>query len=110
MKEILDINEIGSIVLKHKPGPVNKLTSTNYPDKVVFQCGCGIMHRVNDSSLKIFAISPLVKFYFVCNKNFVSLVKVSGFFSQKASTIATFKKKLFKEYFERLGLDVGDRL
>jgi hypothetical protein len=110
MKEILDINEIASIIIEHKPGPVNKLTSTNYPDKVDFQCGCGKIHRVNDGSLKIFAISPIVKFYFVCNNNFVSLVKVSGFFSQKANTIATFKKKLFKEYFESIGLDVGDRL
>jgi len=110
MKEITDKYELNAIIVKDKPGPINKLTSTNYPDKVKFECGCGETHRVNDSSLKIFAIALVVKFYFVCKNDYVTLVKVSGFFSQKATTIATFKKKLFKEYFESLGLDVGDRL
>ena len=31
----------------------NKLTSTKYPNKVAFDCGCGEIHTVNDPSLII---------------------------------------------------------
>jgi hypothetical protein len=110
MVEIVDKNTLNDLIVAHKPGPVNKLTSTNYPDKVQYECGCGKIHKVNDKSLKIFAISPIVKFYFVCKNNYVSLVKVSGFFSQKATMLGTFKKKLLKDHLTDLGISTEGRL
>jgi hypothetical protein len=41
MVEIKDKNTLNDLIVAHKPGPVNKLTSTNYPDKVQYECGCG---------------------------------------------------------------------
>lgn len=110
MIEITDKNILNDLITTHKPGPVNKLTSTNYPDKVQYECGCGKIHKVNDKSLKIFAISPIVKFYFICEKNYVSLVKISGFFSQKTTLLGTFKKQLLKDHLNDLGISVEGRL
>lgn len=73
------------------------LTSTNYPNKVTFSCGCGELHRVNDSSNKIISIALPVKFLFECKNNYVSFVHVKGIFVQKANCLWTCTSKLYDD-------------
>jgi len=73
-----------------------RLTSTNYPDKVTFDCGCGENHKVNDPSLFIINIAFPVKFLFLCPNDYIAFVHVKGFFVQKANCLWSCKSKLYE--------------
>ena len=102
MKSLNNINEIIEVISESKLQPKNRLTSTNYPDAVVYECGCGDFHKVNDLSLVIFAVAMPVKFCFICENKYVSFVHVKGFFKQKASTIWTCEADLFQKAMDDL--------
>lgn len=80
----------------------NPLTSTNYPDKVAFDCGCGERHRVNDPSNIIISIALPVKFLFECKNNYVSFVHVKGIFIQKANCLWSCTSKLYNDVIKGL--------
>ena len=80
----------------------NKLTSTKYPNKVAFECGCGLTHTVNDPSLIIMGIALLVKFLFLCPKKYVAFVQVKGFFIQKANCLWSCTAKLYDDVIKGL--------
>ena len=82
----------------------NKLTSTGYSDKVVFECGCGKSHKVNDPSNKVFATALPVKFVIDCENGFTTFFQVKGFFATSATSIWSVKSKVFIEALETLGL------
>ena len=82
----------------------HSLTSTNYHDSVVFECGCNENHRANDPSNHIFGIARPVKFCFVCKNQYVTFVQVKGIFNTKATTIWSCKEELFNEAIKTLGL------
>ena len=70
----------------------NKLTSTKYPNKVAFDCGCGEIHTVNDPSLIIMGIAILLNFYFYAQINMLHLFMLKVFLFKKliAYGVATF--------------------
>ena len=80
----------------------NKLTSTKYPNKVAFECGCGKIHTVNDPSLFIIGIALPVKFLFLCPNNYVAFVHVKGFFIQKANCLWSCTAKLYDDVIKGL--------
>ena len=80
----------------------NKFTSTNYPDKVAFECGCGHKHAVNDPSLVILGIALPVKFLFLCPNNHVAFVHVKGLFIQKANCLWSCNAKLYHDVIKGL--------
>jgi len=57
----------------------NRFTSTNYPDRVAFECGCGEIHRVNDPFLTIMGIALPVKFYFCVQISMLPLCMLKDF-------------------------------
>lgn len=80
----------------------NKLTSTKYPNKVAFECGCGLTHTVNDPSLIIMGIALPVKFLFLCPKKYVAFVQVKGLFIQKANCLWSCTAKLYDDVIKGL--------
>ena len=80
----------------------NKLTSTKYPNKVVFKCGCGGIHTVNDPSLIIMGVALPVKFLFLCPNEYVAFVHVKGFFIQKANCLWSCTAKLYDDVIKGL--------
>lgn len=104
MKLLKSIDEIISAISESKLQAKNKLTSTKYNDNVVFECGCGSSHRVNDPNNRIFAISFPVKFVMDCENGFVTFFQVKGFFKQKVTSIWTAKATDFTKALEKLGL------
>ena len=102
MKIIEDINEIILAISESNIRPKNSLTSTNYPDSVAFECGCGNFHSVNEPSLNIFGVSMPVKFCFVCENDYVCFVQVKGFFKPKATPLWSCKGKMFQEAIDKL--------
>jgi len=102
MKKLNDINEVITAISESKLQPKNPLTSTRYADSVIYECGCGDFHQVNDPTLVIFAIAMPVKFCFICENKYVSFVHVKGIFSQKASSIWTCEADLFQKALDKL--------
>jgi hypothetical protein len=80
----------------------NPLTSTKYPDKVAFDCGCGESHKVNDPTNRIISIARPVKFLFECRNQYVSFVHVKGIFSQKANCLWSCTTKLYDDVIKGL--------
>ena len=80
----------------------NPLTSTKYPDKVAFDCGCGESHKVNDPTNRIISIARPVKFLFECRNQYVSFVHVKGIFSQKANCLWSCTTKLYDDEIKGL--------
>ena len=82
----------------------NKLTSTNYNDKVMFDCGCGKVHRVNDPSNRVFATALPVKMVIDCENGYVTFFQIKGFFKQTVTSIWSTKATIFTQALEKLGL------
>ena len=82
----------------------NKLTSTSYNDKVIFECGCGEDHRVNDPSNRVFATSLPVKMVIDCKNGYVTFFQIKGFFKQTVTSIWSAKATVFTKALEKLGL------
>ena len=82
----------------------NKLTSTNYNDKVTFECGCGKVHRVNDPSNRVFATALPVKMVIDCENGYVTFFQIKGFFKQTVTSIWSTKATIFTQALEKLGL------
>ena len=80
----------------------NKLTSTKYPNKVAFDCGCGEIHTDNDPSLIIMGIALPVKFLFLCTNKYVAFVHVNGYFIQKANYLWSCTAKLYDDVIQGL--------
>ena len=104
MKILKTLEEVILQISKSKLQPPNKLTSTKYSDKVVFKCGCGKSHKVNDPSNRVFAIAVPVKFVIDCEKGYVTFFQVKGFFKQTVTTIWSTKATVFTKALESLGL------
>ena len=78
MKKLKTVEEVLEEIAKIKLQPPHKLTSTKYPDKVVFKCGCGKSHRVNDPSNRVFSVAVPVKFVIDCENGYVTFFQVKG--------------------------------
>ena len=104
MKILKTLEEVILQISKSKLQPPNKLTSTKYSDKVVFKCGCGKSHKVNDPSNRVFATAVPVKFVIDCEKGYVTFFQVKGFFKQTVTTIWSTKATVFTKALKRLGL------
>jgi len=73
-----------------------KTHSTDYPDNVLFECGCGRTHRVNELRREdILGVAMPVKFLFMCPCDFITFVQVKGLFKQKATSVFTCKRQDF---------------
>ena len=92
----------------------NPLTSTKYPNKVAFDCGCGQKHTVNDPLLNIIGVAFPVKFLFSCQNRYVAFVHVKGFFTKKANCLWSCTAKLYDDVIQGLKeanlKDKGDNL
>ena len=104
MKKLKTVEEVLEEIAKIKLQSPNKLTSTKYPDKVVFECGCGKSHKVNDPSNRIFSVALPVKFVIDCENGYVTFFQVKGFFKSTTTTFWSTKAAVFTEALERLGL------
>ena len=82
MKILKTKDEVISQFAESKLQAPNKLTSTNYNDKVTFECGCGKVHRVNDPSNRVFATALPVKMVIDCENGYVTFFQIKGFFRQ----------------------------
>jgi len=98
-KELLIlINEDG-----WKDRSANPYVSSDYKS-LSYQCGCGENHILRDTSFTLIALP--VQFIFHCHNDYLTAVRVKGFFSQQAiskwsCTLDTFDKMedLRKEVF-----------
>ena len=102
MPKIIDNHELLLKKLMEQPiGKKTILTSTFYPNKVVYNCGCGSTHAVNNPNLKIVGTALQVKFLLACEDGYTSFVQVTGFFIQKAESIWTCETKLFDDVMHK---------
>ena len=108
MKKLQTVEEVLEEIAKIKLQPPNKLTSTKYPDKVVFECGCGKSHKVNDPSNRIFSIALPVKFIIDCENGYETFFQVKGFFKQTVTTFWSTKAMVFTKALEKLGFNFND--
>jgi len=97
-------DEVISQFAESKLQAPNKLTSTNYNDKVTFECGCGKVHRVNDPSNRVFATALPVKMVIDCENGYVTFFQIKGFFKQTVTSIWSTKATIFTQALEKLGL------
>lgn len=104
MKLLKNVDEIIKAISEAKLQSPNKLTSLKYNDKVVFECGCGTFHRVNDPSNRVFAISFPVKFVMDCENGYVTFFQIKGFFKQTVTSFWSAKATNFTKALEKLGL------
>ena len=76
MLKIIDNHELLLKKLMEQPiGKKTILTSTFYPNKVVYNCGCGSTHAVNNPNLKIVGTALPVKFLLACEDGYTSFVQ-----------------------------------
>mgnify|MGYP001474096286 CR=1 FL=1 len=93
------------ILLGHSCGGwMTLMLLAKYPDKVVFKCGCGKSHIVNDPSNRVFSVAVPVKFVIDCENGYVTFFQVKGFFKQTVTTFWSTKATVFTKALERLGL------
>ncbi len=104
MKTLNTVDDVVAALESSNLQPPNKLTSTNYPDKVIYECGCGEMHRVNSGSGTVFFVAMPVKFVMRCGNDFATFFQVKGLFRQSATTLWTCNLGIFREAIEKLGL------
>ena len=104
MQVLKNADEIIKAISEAKLKPPNKMSSLNYNDKVVFECGCGSYHRVNDPSNKIFAITLPVKFVLECENGYLTFFQIKGFFKQTVTSFWSAKATNFKKALEKLGM------
>lgn len=104
MKILKTKDEVISQFAESKLQAPNKLTSTNYNDKVTFECGCGKVHRVNDPSNRVFATALPVKMVIDCENGYVTFFQIKGFFKQTVTSIWSTKATIFTQALEKLGL------
>ena len=104
MKILKTKDEVISQFAESKLQAPNKLTSTNYNDKVTFECGCGKVHRVNDPSNRVFATALPVKMVIDCENGYVTFFQIKGFFRQTVTSIWSTKATIFTQALEKLGL------
>lgn len=104
MKILKTKDEVISKFAESKLQAPNKLTSTNYNDKVTFECGCGKVHRVNDPSNRVFATALPVKMVIDCENGYVTFFQIKGFFKQTVTSIWSTKATIFTQALEKLGL------
>ena len=104
MKILATVDDAIEAMSTSKLQAPNKLTSSGYTDKVVFECGCGKSHKVNDPSNRVFATALPVKFVIDCENGFLTFFQVKGFFAISVTSIWSVKSKVFMEALEILGL------
>tara|TARA_B100001989_G_C24291677_1_gene341311 strand:+ start:158 stop:475 length:318 start_codon:yes stop_codon:yes gene_type:complete len=105
MKVLRSVDEAVEEFSKLKIQPPNKLTSTNYPDGLVFECGCESGgHRVNDPTNTVIGIQFPVYFVMRCVNDYLTFFRVKGIFTQKAYTIWTCDKKTGQEALKKIGI------
>ena len=83
MKAINDPKELLNIAYKDNWQHRNKnpFVSSDYKE-LTYECGCGEDHILSNTDFTL--IAPIVQFIFHCRNDFLTAVKVKGFFSQKA--------------------------
>ena len=74
--------ELRTMLLKDELGPRAAMT----PDykNLYYDCGCGEQHILSQTK-HVLCAKP-VKFFFICDNNICSLVRVKGFFRQTSQT------------------------
>ena len=104
MELLKNSDEIIKAISEAKLQSPNKMSSLNYNDKVIFECGCGTSHTVNDPSNKIFAIALPVKFVLECHNGYLTFFQIKGFFKQTVTSFWSAKSTNFKKALEKLGM------
>ena len=91
------INEL--VVGNWHPRSANPNASSDYIG-LSYKCGCGSNHLL--SSTKFIMIGMPVKFVFLCSKDYMTGVRVKGFFKQKAIELWTCKYDLYLKAAEKV--------
>jgi hypothetical protein len=97
MQTITEEDKLVNLLSKQKTTPAESQTPRF--EGVQFECGCGHKHLATDT--RHFMCGGLNEFFFICDQNFVSLVKFKGFFSVTPITRWTCEYSIYK-----LALDV----
>ncbi len=79
MKELSTDLEVFTQLRIEKIVPATIMTPS-YPD-LIYQCGCGEAHKL-ETTLHLLCARP-VQFFFSCENEVVTLVRVKGFFRKK---------------------------
>ena len=83
MEAISDPKELLNIAYKDnwQNRDKNPFVSSDYKS-LTYECGCSEEHILRDTDFTL--IAPIVQFIFHCRNDYLTAVKVKGFFSQKA--------------------------
>ena len=83
MEQIKEPKELLNLIYKDswQHRDKNPIISSDYKG-LTYACGCGEDHILRDTDFTL--IAPIVQFIFHCRNDYLTAVKVKGFFSQKA--------------------------
>ena len=101
MKEITDVDEIIEELVTGRwfPRSANPATSSNYPG-LSYKCGCGAEHPLISSDFIM--VGTPVKFVFICEKNYMTGVRVKGMFRQNCIELWTCTHDLYLKAAEKV--------
>jgi hypothetical protein len=92
MKIIETEEEFRKIITEETPMPASIMSTSGYGN-LVFECGCGQTHRVNDPYIQKIASFRPVKILFKCSTHYTK-VRIKGIFSQTCISEWTCKNSI----------------
>ena len=93
MKVIEDFVTLTVVLSDQNTLPITAMTP-NYHG-INFSCGCEEEHSL--ISTNYFLCGGFNEFFFICENEFVTLVRVRGFFKAKATSLWSCKQDIFSE-------------
>ena len=102
MKEIESIDEVLEEMSRDQPMPSGVMDTTGY-GPLIFECGCGEYHGVNDPSVEQIASFRPVKILFKCKSHYTK-VRIKGILTQKCISEWTCLNKLLADFVKEKNL------
>mgnify|MGYP001462827605 FL=1 len=98
METITEDDQLVELLKKQRATPQESQTPSF--EGVEFECGCGHKHLATETGH--FMCGGLNEFFFICEREFVSLVKFKGFFSVKPITRWTCEHSIYQSALDKL--------
>ena len=98
MSKLTSASQLVTLLAKQRTSPQESQTPRFVG--VEFACGCGEKHLATET--RYFMCGGLNEFFFVCDQEYVSLVKFKGIFSVKAIKNWTCDYSLYREALDSL--------
>ena len=99
MEVILNQGRLKNVLSEIRIKPPNRFNSKKgYQDSLIYSCGCNEKeHRVNDQNIIMIGNAMPVKFLLLCPNQYVSFIRIKGFFRQEVTNYWTCRMELYEK-------------